>query len=959
MVSAKRKRSSGSEDEILSSMDEFGQYSEEEVDISSALVSRKPTKARRHEDSITASKDDEEGDEELQELIRESISKRDVKGGTDVLKKTKGKAKMTKGEVGGGSFQSMGLHPWLLRSLTLQGFRIPTPIQRLSIPALLASPPRDLVGMARTGSGKSLAYMVPLIQRLGGRHSPTFGARALILLPSRELALQILKVGKELARGWHAGEGGHAGDSKTDDDGKKGQSLRWSLIVGGEGMDEQFEMITQNPDIIIATPGRLLHLIVEMNLDLKSVQYVVFDEADRLFEMGFETALTEILHRLPPTRQTLLFSATLPKSLVEFAKAGLQNPKLVRLDAESKISPDLKMAFFSVKQAEKDACLLVLLRDVIGVPLGSSNSHMDGTDPPVDKKGKAKAKHREQVTAPHQTLVFAATKHHVEYLTALLTSAGYAVSHTYGSLDQTARTQQMEQFRRGHTNILVVTDVAARGIDIPVLENVVNYDFPQGARVFVHRVGRTARAGRQGWAWSFVTNTELPYLLDLQLFLGRAIQSEITGSGEQVFTESLILGPFERDTLDQEVEYVKKLDHENHNLGTLRDVMRKGHGMYERSKGKASQASYKRAKDMTKEGKWGFATTDSGIHPVLLRNEKGGIMTSRLEEEAQRAALLKAVNSFRPAETVLEIGARGNTETAALMKQRRKALSKAAQRASLASTSAPATLREDDDDEAVSASETREVLEMADEEEIAAVFDSYHKKGDSKNDFRDSEFYMSHYQKDAHTEKGYSLRDGATFAEQAQNVAFDLAGDEGTRERKRREMHWDKKKKRFIKGAGEGADNVKLVRTESGVKLPATYRSGRFDEWKAKSRLYLPKVGEAEMDGPRRGNSSVGGRKFKHHQTAASKPLDRLSKDYERKARQRKKQEQNSGADDDARPSPRPGKKGKALGKRNGGKTVGKVRSELKTVDQIRKTRQISENRKAKNARPSKRKGRR
>ncbi|KAH9839516.1 ATP-dependent RNA helicase DBP10 [Rhodofomes roseus] len=964
MVSSKRKRSFNAVEEAASSADEFEQYSEDEVDISSALVGRKPAKAQRLERNSQALQDDED-DEELQELIRESISKRDIKGGTDILKKTKGKGKMTKGEVGGGSFQSMGLYPWLLRSLTLQGFRIPTPIQRLSIPALLANPPRDLVGMARTGSGKSLAYMTPLIQRLGGRHSSTFGARALILLPSRELALQILKVGKELARGWHAGDGGHAGDSKTDDEGKKGQSLRWSLIVGGEGLDEQFEMITANPDIIIATPGRLLHLIVEMNLDLKSVQYVVFDEADRLFEMGFETALTEILHRLPPSRQTLLFSATLPKSLVEFAKAGLQNPKLVRLDAESKISPDLKMAFFSVKQAEKDACLLVLLRDVIGVPLGSSSSQTDDADQAADKKGKgkAKAKHHEHVTAPHQTLVFAATKHHVEYLTNLLTSAGYAVSHIYGTLDQTARSQQMEQFRRGYTNILVVTDVAARGIDIPVLENVVNYDFPQGARVFVHRVGRTARAGRKGWAWSFITNAELPYLLDLQLFLGRPIKCEVTDAGDQVFTESLILGPFERDALDQEVDYVKKLDQENHNLTTMRDVMRKGHGMYERSKGKASQASYKRAKEMTKEGKWGFATTDAGIHPILLRNKTGGSVSSRLAEEAKRAALLKAVNSFRPAETVLEIGARGNTETAALMKQRRKALSKAAQRASLASTSTAVMAPEEDaDEDDGDASETgADGVEMADEEEIAAVFDAYHKKGHGKNDFRDSDFFMSHYQKDAHTEKGYSLRDGATFAEQAQNVAFDLAGDEGAQDRKRREMHWDKKKKRFIKGGGEGADNVKLVRTESGMKLPASYRSGRFDEWKAKSRVHLPRVGEAEVEGPRRGHQSAGGRKFKHHQVATPKPLDKLNTDYERKVRQKKKHEQNGGADNESGPSsrPLPGKKGKALGRRNGGKTVGKVRNELKTVDQIRKSRQLMEKRKAQNARPSRKKGRR
>jgi ATP-dependent RNA helicase DDX54/DBP10 len=141
-----------------------------------------------------------------------------------------------------------GLHPALLRSLTLQGYRIPTPIQRLSIPALLTNPPQDLVGMARTGSGKSLAYMIPLVQRLGGRHSTSFGARALILLPTRELALQILKVGKELARGWNSGQGDHAGDKDTEDS-RNGQNLRWSLIVGGEGLDEQFEAITGNPDM--------------------------------------------------------------------------------------------------------------------------------------------------------------------------------------------------------------------------------------------------------------------------------------------------------------------------------------------------------------------------------------------------------------------------------------------------------------------------------------------------------------------------------------------------------------------------------------------------------------------------------------------------------------------------------------------------------------------------------------
>lgn len=159
----------------------------------------------------------------------------------------------------------MGLHAPLLKALLMRGFTTPTPIQRLAMPSIIASPPRDLVGMARTGSGKTLAYLVPLIHRLGARHSPTFGCRALVLVPTRELALQVLKVGKDLGRG--------ARD--------EGEGLRWGLVVGGEGLDDQFDMISSNPDVIIATPGRLLHLVVEMNLDFRAISYVVFDEADR------------------------------------------------------------------------------------------------------------------------------------------------------------------------------------------------------------------------------------------------------------------------------------------------------------------------------------------------------------------------------------------------------------------------------------------------------------------------------------------------------------------------------------------------------------------------------------------------------------------------------------------------------------------------------------------------------
>lgn len=189
--------------------------------------------------------------------------------------------------------------------------------------------------------------------------------------------------------------------------------------------------MTTNPDIIIATPGRFLHLKVEMGLDLSSVKYIVFDEADRLFEMGFAAQLSEILHALPASRQTLLFSATLPKSLVEFARAGLQEPKLIRLDAESKISPDLKSAYFTIKSGDRDGALLHLLDNVIKVPVGETDAAKKAREESEkpSKKRKRNDIFVKDVPVAESTIIFAATKHRVEYLANLLRNLGYAISY--------------------------------------------------------------------------------------------------------------------------------------------------------------------------------------------------------------------------------------------------------------------------------------------------------------------------------------------------------------------------------------------------------------------------------------------------------------------------------------------------------------------------------------------------
>lgn len=221
--------------------------------------------------------------------------------------------------------------------------------------------------------------------------------------------------------------------------------------------------------------------------------------------MGFKEQLNEILSKLPESRQTLLFSATLPQSLVEFARAGLQTPTLIRLDTESKLSEKLKMAFFHSRLEDKMPALIHILENIIKAVKKPSESQTD-------------------LKLLQQTIIFVATKHHVEFLRELLIEHGYVVSYAYSSLDQSARQINLARFQNKKTSILIVTDVAARGLDIPKLDNVINFNFPAKAKLFVHRVGRVARAGSYGVAYSLVTNDELPYVHELFEFLDKPIR---------------------------------------------------------------------------------------------------------------------------------------------------------------------------------------------------------------------------------------------------------------------------------------------------------------------------------------------------------------------------------------------------------------------------------------------------
>ncbi|GMK53661.1 hypothetical protein CspeluHIS016_0102470 [Cutaneotrichosporon spelunceum] len=673
------------------------------------------------------------------------ITGKDNAPSSDNLKKAKSSA---------GTWSTLGVSQPLVRALNLRGFKNPTPIQRAALPPAMANPPKDVLGMARTGSGKTLAYLIPLIHSLGGARKESSGIRALILCPSRELAVQVLKVGKDLSRSLAGAD-------------KGAQPLRWSIIMGGESLDAQFEAMSAGPDIVIATPGRFLHLAVEMDLDLRQVQVVVYDEADRLFEMGFEVQLREILHRLPTTRHNLLFSATLPTTLAEFAKAGLNNPAFIRLDTEHRISPDLELAFLSVKPDEKEAALLVLLREVIHIP--DANTAAD--DSP-------------------RAIIFASTKHHVEYLSTLLKAANYRTSFIYGSLDQVARQQQLRHFRDGKSEVLVVTDVAARGLDIPAMGHVINYDFPSGVRVFVHRVGRTARAGQKGHAWSLVTRDDLPYLHDLETFLERSIVSDASA-----------FGTVPRDNLEATSEYIlHNLETYEPQLESLRSVMKRGQAMFERSRNKASREGY-RALKAGKESR-NMVRTHSAF--MSLEAENG--------EEEERATLLAAIQDYNPHETIFEVGARGGHQaTAVVMKQRRLALARSQARRQHPLASQGAVGME---------------VDPADTE------DEVHSTKPAKS-YRDPNFFLPHENVETNRSKGYSLSEGTSFAEQARSATMDLNADDADPQRaqKASQLKWDKKRKRFTKDT-PGEDNKKMIRGESGALLPATFKSGRFAEWK-------------------------------------------------------------------------------------------------------------------------------
>jgi len=365
-------------------------------------------------------------------------------------------------------FAALGLAPELLRAVADEGYAQPTPIQAEAIPLALAG--RDLIGSAQTGTGKTAAFVLPILQRL--TPGPRGTLRALILVPTRELAEQVATSIRAYGRHTH---------------------LKGAAVYGGVGMEPQTRALKHGVDMVVATPGRLLDHMERGHADFSQLEVLVLDEADRMLDMGFAPDVRRILSALPEERQTMLFSATVSPEVDALARRALNGHASVEIGRRAQAAEGIEHVIVAVDKLQKRGALAAILK---AKPAG-------------------------------QTLIFTRTKYGADKLVTFLKREGIAANALHGDKAQSHRTRTLTQFRTGDAEILVATDIAARGIDVDGIRMVVNFDVPQDPEVYVHRVGRTARAGARGLALTLISPDEWLLMADVERLIGQNFPREV------------------------------------------------------------------------------------------------------------------------------------------------------------------------------------------------------------------------------------------------------------------------------------------------------------------------------------------------------------------------------------------------------------------------------------------------
>ncbi|KAH9261038.1 hypothetical protein BASA81_000742 [Batrachochytrium salamandrivorans] len=680
-----------------------------------------------------------------------------------------------------GGFHAMKLGDNTMQGIKFLGFKQPTPIQRKAIPPALLG--RDLVAMARTGSGKTASFLIPAVEILS--RSATAAFRCIILSPTRELAIQTYTIAKTLAR-------------KT--------GLKLCLLHGGDTKVAQFDALSANPDMLICTPGRLADLLNEtQDFSLSHLQLLIIDEADRLFEMNFQSQLQEIFERMPKEKQTLLFSATLPKELAEFARVKLNSDtvELIRLDTDMRISDTLKLTFFKIRNLdERLSALLHVLRTVVDCQKESS-------------------------------IIFCATKQQVEYLVYLLRQmenltgmshyehVGIGMAH--GSMDQEARGEALSMFRSGKLRILITTDLAARGLDIPLVNNVINFDFPDKSKLFVHRVGRAARQGRAGHAVSFVAVEEMSFFVDVCLYLGGGDESRI--------------GTLPQPVLDEGVEWEAVQRKDNAELEQMYKSSVNAHKMYIKTRVEPSKRSMKRAKELV-----------IGMHP-MFGSFNGASVEENNAAQLQGSVSREDLAKFRPKKSTFETelsknGTNNNAAVKALEFARsvnmRKALN---HELVLENNNGETKVR-------VSAAQKRKQKQRQMDKDAQPVVVAP-APGAPTGQYRDERFFLSNESSQGTSRSGALDNDfeSQLRVHHLSEAVLDLNPDdtEGLA-KKSRSFQWDKRKKKYIQSTVK--DHVAAKRLKSDVETEA-FGSGMkkgeaYEKWAKKTRK---RIGGSEPTG--------------------------------------------------------------------------------------------------------------
>jgi ATP-dependent RNA helicase RhlE len=367
------------------------------------------------------------------------------------------------------TFVSLGVAEPILRALAAENYTHPTPIQGKAIPALLEG--RDLLGIAQTGTGKTAAFGLPLLQKLSVGHKPPAPkqARALILAPTRELAVQIEQSLRTYGRFLN---------------------LKLAVILGGVSQNNQVRAMARGVDILVATPGRLLDLVQQKHVRLDAVENFIVDEADRMLDMGFIRDVRKLVAFLPKQRQSMLFSATMPDDIAKLAHEMLNQPLRIEIAPQGRTADRVEQKLYYVPMPQKRQLLSELLKDV----------------------------------SLNRVIVFTRTKHGANRVAEHLSRTGVVAEAIHGNKSQNARQRALEMFREGKARVLVATDIAARGIDIDNISHVVNFELPNEPESYVHRIGRTARAGTQGIAISFCDASERNYLRDIERLIRMKIE---------------------------------------------------------------------------------------------------------------------------------------------------------------------------------------------------------------------------------------------------------------------------------------------------------------------------------------------------------------------------------------------------------------------------------------------------